>query len=412
MNIPNGVIFMWAGNNADIPSGWERVTALDDKFLKGTASETNPNDTGGSATHTHSSSAHTHTLNAHTHTYTLPNATYYGSTGPGDGLINHTHSGTSGAVQSSSVGNTAVTYGAVSNNPPYYEVIFIKSDGSKGIPDDGIALYDYSSGELPADWADVVAMHDKYLKGAGTGANAGGTGGSTQNVHSIDHNHTQSHSHANSTSTATSASGAYLRSGSSAVEGNVAHSHTVSFNANTDALAYSGNLTTTETVEPAHTKLMAIQNQSGGYDLPLGIIGLWLGSLATIPKGWILCDGQNGTIDMRGRHLKIGTSAQVGATGGSNTHTHANQAHSHTQAHTHTAPNVTHDAIAFGVNSGSVQCVLSTNYHTPSVGNEDMVSSSSNTSADSSNNEPEYRTVAYIKMIGYASAGAFLLNMI
>jgi hypothetical protein len=37
--------------------------------------------------------------------------------------------------------------------------------------------------------------------------------------------------------------------------------------------------------------------------LPSGIICLWSGSIATIPSGWYLCNGSNGTPDLRDRFV-------------------------------------------------------------------------------------------------------------
>ena len=51
---------------------------------------------------------------------------------------------------------------------------------------------------------------------------------------------------------------------------------------------------------------------------------MWHGLLANIPSGFALCDGENGTPDLRGKFVK-GAAASVdpGATGGAATHTHA-----------------------------------------------------------------------------------------
>ena len=84
--------------------------------------------------------------------------------------------------------------------------------------------------------------------------------------------------------------------------------------------------------------------------LPAGLICMWHGLLANIPSGWVLCDGANGTPDLRSKFVK-GAAAGVdpGATGGAATHTHANHAsHTHTYSqivnHTHpvTDPGHTH----------------------------------------------------------------------
>ena len=61
-----------------------------------------------------------------------------------------------------------------------------------------------------------------------------------------------------------------------------------------------------------------------------GMIMLWSGSSATIPTGWLLCDGSNSTPDLRNRFVVGATSTYaVGATGGS--------ADAIVVSHTHTA---------------------------------------------------------------------------
>lgn len=67
---------------------------------------------------------------------------------------------------------------------------------------------------------------------------------------------------------------------------------------------------------------------------PTGIIAMWSGLLANIPSGWALCDGTNGTPDLRSKFIK-GAAAGVdpGSTGGSATHTHT---YTDVLNHTHT----------------------------------------------------------------------------
>lgn len=85
---------------------------------------------------------------------------------------------------------------------------------------------------------------------------------------------------------------------------------------------------------------------SAASGLPAGIIVMWGGLLSAIPSGWLLCDGQNGTPDLRSKFVKgAAAAADPGATGGNATHSHANHAsHTHTYSqvvnHTHTV-NVT-----------------------------------------------------------------------
>jgi microcystin-dependent protein len=56
--------------------------------------------------------------------------------------------------------------------------------------------------------------------------------------------------------------------------------------------------------------------------IPTGIISLWSGSILTIPSGWNICDGTNGTPDLRDRFIVgAGSAYAVGGTGGEATHT-------------------------------------------------------------------------------------------
>lgn len=72
---------------------------------------------------------------------------------------------------------------------------------------------------------------------------------------------------------------------------------------------------------------------------PAGIITMWAGSIGSIPVGWALCDGTNGTPNLRDRFIVgAGTTFAPGALGGS-TVSGAGGGHTHTAAtagsHTH-----------------------------------------------------------------------------
>jgi hypothetical protein len=54
--------------------------------------------------------------------------------------------------------------------------------------------------------------------------------------------------------------------------------------------------------------------------VPSGVIVMWSGSAGNVPSGWALCNGSNGTPDLRNRFIRGGTSS--GATGGSVSHAH------------------------------------------------------------------------------------------
>lgn len=54
--------------------------------------------------------------------------------------------------------------------------------------------------------------------------------------------------------------------------------------------------------------------------IPPGFIAMWFGPDSTIPPGWVLCNGQNGTPDLRDRFIVgAGNKYIAGDTGGSET---------------------------------------------------------------------------------------------
>lgn len=65
-----------------------------------------------------------------------------------------------------------------------------------------------------------------------------------------------------------------------------------------------------------------------GTTIPAGMISLWYGAIGSVPAGWYLCDGSNGTPDLRDRFVVgAGSTYSVSQTGGSTdaivvTHTH------------------------------------------------------------------------------------------
>lgn len=66
-------------------------------------------------------------------------------------------------------------------------------------------------------------------------------------------------------------------------------------------------------------KIHQAVSTAGGF--PAGGIIIWSGAATNIPSGWALCDGTNGTPDLRSRFvLGAGSSYSVGATGGEETH--------------------------------------------------------------------------------------------
>lgn len=110
------------------------------------------------------------------------------------------------------------------------------------------------------------------------------------------------------------------------------------------ALGNDPNYATTITTELGTKASITALNALEAYvnaRLPSGFIGLWSGSVASIPTGWLLCNGTNGTPDLRNRFIVgAGSTYAVNSTGGSAdavvvSHSHggstgAEGSHSHT----------------------------------------------------------------------------------
>lgn len=420
--IVKNVIIIWPGTNASIPSGFTRETALDGRLPKGYGAEAVATN-GGATTHTHNSPSHSHTMVNHTHTGNLPQ--YSGGTedeGDGSGGNRfadevHTHTVTSGNVSGGTLTGQA-TIGTGSNWPPYYEVIYIKATGDQFVPDDAIILRNDTT--VPDGFAfcdgtgGTPDLRDKYLKGAETGANGGGTGGALTHSHSYDHGHSAvSHSHETSgSSQATNGQSGTNQDGSGNGASGV-HSHSVFWGSVSTSVNAATGTFTSGTVEPLYKTLRANRNTSGGGKLPkAGDIALWLGSPTAVPIGWLLCDGSEGTPDLRNYFVKIGTTPAL--SGGANTHGHsavASHTHTATGTHTHTASTSdANDTNMTGVGGHSVS-IVNHQHSVTSISSVTATWNSTTIDADSSDNQPPYRTVAYIQF-EFTVAGSQLAMML
>ena len=132
--------------------------------------------------------------------------------------------------------------------------------------------------------------------------------------------------------------------------------------------------------------------------LPSGVIVLWSGATGSIPSGYYLCDGANGTPDLRNRFIVgAGSTYAVAATGGSAdavvvSHTHTATAVDSGHLHTYSANNGNINASGSpGVTSGNV----STYNTSTSYANVTVTNASTGVSATNAN-LPPYYALAYI----------------
>ena len=125
-----------------------------------------------------------------------------------------------------------------------------------------------------------------------------------------------------------------------------------------------------ETFIPPYLELAFIEKQTNDPIIPIGLIVIWTGNIATIPTDWELCNGSNGTPDLRDNFLR-GTlpGEDPGTSGGSLTHNHT---YTDIPTHSHSIDNggVYHDhgvnaaSVGFYAQAGGVSVILSASGHT------------------------------------------------
>lgn len=151
-----------------------------------------------------------------------------------------------------------------------------------------------------------------------------------------------------------------------------------------------------------------------GATVESGIIAMWSGLLINMPSGWVLCDGNNGTPDLRDKFI-VGAAplANPGATGGSATHSHTYDdviQHNHTisvddPGHTHVEQNnsaTTGPLAGWGARDTSTNTAVATGYSTQSsttgitATSANPAGSVAQGTTDTADSRPPYYALAFI----------------
>ena len=128
----------------------------------------------------------------------------------------------------------------------------------------------------------------------------------------------------------------------------------------------------------------AIQTQITSSLFPAGGIILWSGSTASIPSGWVLCNGSNSTPDLRDRFVVgAGSSYGVNATGGASSVTLST---SQIPAHNHSASSSSSTTIHDSGHSHSISALR------PSESGNTISTSSGGTAVTASTNRDRKST--------------------
>jgi hypothetical protein len=135
--------------------------------------------------------------------------------------------------------------------------------------------------------------------------------------------------------------------------------------------------------------------------VPSGGIIMWSGSIATIPAGFLLCDGTNGTPDLRNRFVVgAGSTYTPGNTGGADTVTLTTAqipSHTHTATvtdpgHSHTVPVATSTLQGGSFTGATIQGTSTSGTSTTGI----TVTNAATGGGGSHENRPPYYALAYI----------------
>jgi hypothetical protein len=148
-----------------------------------------------------------------------------------------------------------------------------------------------------------------------------------------------------------------------------------------------------------------------GTGIPSGVITMWSGTIATIPSGWLLCNGSSGTPDLRNRFVigafsddsgtakttVTGTSTQTGGTKDAIVVSHT---------HTATVTDAGHNHTVVAGNQSGQNGSVSGGGSLPAVGSATLTSSTATTgitvansttgSSGTDQNLPPYYALAFI----------------
>jgi hypothetical protein len=145
--------------------------------------------------------------------------------------------------------------------------------------------------------------------------------------------------------------------------------------------------------------------------IPSGLISMWSGTIASIPSGWVLCNGSNSTPDLRNRFI-IGAHSDTAGVAystvtGSNTQTGGTKdaivvSHTHTATSVVTDPSHTHGGADVALGAGASIAAPGGGFTSPgalpsaSTGISVATTNSTEGSSGTNANLPPYYALAYI----------------
>jgi hypothetical protein len=290
--VPSGLIVPLY-NTSTVPSGWSRFTSADNKAIVGAGSTYAGGDTSTGTTSVGVSGS-TVAAGSHNDSYGTvaggsPGSEFFAQNFAGSHA--HTYSGTISAIYK------------------YKTFVLIKASAATPLlPANAVLLGTSSLSTL----TNVETATDALLYSTATyGSTGGGTSGSQPLTVGSAGNH--AHNSTVSNSDESGDAGPYMNQTAGS------HDHTASASWSID-------------VQRAY--LTAWTNASANFSLVTNGIAMY--ESATPPAGWVLCDGTNGTVDLRNYFLHLGNTGNQGTRTGSNAYSWTGTGMSGNAPHEHT----------------------------------------------------------------------------
>ncbi len=298
----SSVVALWADSLAAIPDGWQPVDALADRFIRG-ADEVEVPGTSGGGPHGHNGGEMDLWTELSTQSFLVPQ--YYDIPSSHDGNEeSHDH-------------QLSIDFGSstlADALPAHVRLTPLATGQLDEIPQGLIAMWSGSASSIPPNWILCDGgdgrpdLRDRFVRGATPGEEPGSPVGSTRtHAHSLEPEPWNIHMEP---------------APSVQVENGYAN---YAFFVHTHDLDIPAFDTHEETADmpPFHELAFIRFEDSSPAPPPEGLILMWTGSTTALPTGWTLCDGSEGTPDLRSRFIRSTTSGEdPGALGGGEAHSH------------------------------------------------------------------------------------------
>lgn len=280
MYVPAGTILPFVGTV--VPAGFSRYTELDDRFPIGAGSTYTAGNAGGSLTHLFSGN----TNNLGSHTGTLFDAVSGSSTG-GSNYVGETSAGAHSHAYSKTLTIADL----------YKTFMYIKADTEALIPDGAAIMAHQDISVDNPDFSEIETGISRFPLGAtsyGTLSGDATPSGTVTTGTSGAHRHYTTVRYVRSSTNTT-----YYNNSAGG------HSHTLTINVT------------------LNTKYKRLQFLTSPIVSGVGTGAIIMSESSVAPFGWAVCDGTNGTPDMRDFFLKIGDSTTRNTFGGDNLAAHS-----------------------------------------------------------------------------------------